>query len=179
MKRSAAAAMLLLAGSCRAFAPPGAAGGLRRISRHPTARSMALVDPGIVSSAREAFSSLPIADAIADADAAATAAGEVAKADSGFLGFLVGPVEGLLEIFHTGLMAVGVNQGAWGISIIAMTALIKVLTFPLTKGQLESSAKLQVRRPSWALSFLSFSLSLHPSLARSLRRLETGAISHD
>ena len=75
---------------------------------------------------------------------AADAAAAVAKADdNGWFGFLTVPIEGLLKLIHAGLAGAGVGQ-AWGLSIILMTVLIKVLTFPLTKGQLESTNKMQV-----------------------------------
>jgi YidC/Oxa1 family membrane protein insertase len=58
---------------------------------------------------------------------------------------LTGPTMALLELLHTGLVSVGVGQNAWGVSIIALTLLIKLLTYPLTKSQLESTNKMQVR----------------------------------
>lgn len=75
------------------------------------------------------------------ADAAAT------SAQNGWFGFLTGPIEGLIAIIHSSLVAVGVSENAWGVSIVGMTVLIKLLTFPLTKQQLESTQKMQVLQP--------------------------------
>lgn len=75
--------------------------------------------------------------------AAADAVAEVAKDDNGWFGFLTLPIEGLLKLIHAGFASAGLQE-AWGLSIIAMTLLIKILTFPLTKGQLESTNKMQV-----------------------------------
>lgn len=43
------------------------------------------------------------------------------------------------------LTGMGMSADAWGVSIIVMTIVIKLLTFPLTKQQLESTNKMQVR----------------------------------
>jgi YidC/Oxa1 family membrane protein insertase len=77
--------------------------------------------------------------------AATDAAAAAATTDNGWFGFLTGPIEGLLKLIHGILTSVGLSEDAWGVSIIAMTILIKVLTFPLTKSQLESTNKMQVR----------------------------------
>lgn len=76
---------------------------------------------------------------------AATDAVVAADADNGWFGFLTGPIEGLLKLIHVGLTSMGLSADAWGVSIIVMTIVIKVLTFPLTKSQLESTNKMQVR----------------------------------
>lgn len=79
-------------------------------------------------------------------DAAPGAATDAAAAnDNGWFGFLTGPIESLLKLIHTVLTSVGLSEDAWGVSIIVMTVLIKALTFPLTKSQLESTNKMQVR----------------------------------
>eukprot|EP00521_Asterionellopsis_glacialis_P013894 CAMPEP_0195307442 /NCGR_PEP_ID=MMETSP0707-20130614/37716_1 /TAXON_ID=33640 /ORGANISM="Asterionellopsis glacialis, Strain CCMP134" /LENGTH=441 /DNA_ID=CAMNT_0040371693 /DNA_START=1760 /DNA_END=3085 /DNA_ORIENTATION=- len=136
---------------------------------HTTARSMA-VDPSIfndipqhVESLRDAFTTMSLADLDTDAasqalDAAAAAvtstppevadAAEMAATDNGWFGFLVGPIEGLLGLIHSALVGVGMSADAWGVSIIAMTLLIKLLTFPLTKTQLESTNKMQALQPT-------------------------------
>lgn len=148
-------AVILLLGGCEAFAPSSSKFGSIPRAASASARSLA-VDP---SHLLDAFSSLPIADladsvdlpaaagAVASVDPAPVveAAGEVAKTDSGWFGFLTGPIEGLLQIIHSSLVAVGLNNDAWGVSIIAMTLVIKLATFPLTKSQLESTNKMQVR----------------------------------
>jgi YidC/Oxa1 family membrane protein insertase len=93
------------------------------------------------------FSSMLISDLDVDAvNSAATIpldAAPGAAADNGWFGFLTVPIEGLLKLIHAGLSAGGVTE-AWGLSIIVMTVLIKLLTFPLTKNQLESTNKMQV-----------------------------------
>jgi YidC/Oxa1 family membrane protein insertase len=42
----------------------------------------------------------------------------------------------------------GMSADAWGVSIIAMTIVIKLVTFPLTKQQLESTNKMQALQPT-------------------------------
>eukprot|EP00567_Pseudictyota_dubia_P018500 CAMPEP_0197433748 /NCGR_PEP_ID=MMETSP1175-20131217/1573_1 /TAXON_ID=1003142 /ORGANISM="Triceratium dubium, Strain CCMP147" /LENGTH=443 /DNA_ID=CAMNT_0042962227 /DNA_START=62 /DNA_END=1393 /DNA_ORIENTATION=+ len=78
---------------------------------------------------------------------AANAAAEAAQ-DNGWFGFLTGPIEGLLGIIHNVLVAMGVSQDAWGVSIVAMTVFIKIITYPLTRQQLESTNKMQVLQPT-------------------------------
>jgi len=82
------------------------------------------------------------ADVVTDVAPAADAASQ-----NGWFGFLTGPTEGLLQIIHNVLVGVGVNENAWGITIIAITLFIKLLTFPLTKTQLESTNKMQALQP--------------------------------
>ena len=150
---------LLSAPMASAFAPPAT-------FRSSTTTQLSAIDPSAIhdlsqhsavaaDSINHFFSSMLISDLDADAvnsaviplDAApqaADAAAAVAKADdNGWFGFLTVPIEGLLKLIHAGLAGAGVGQ-AWGLSIILMTVLIKVLTFPLTKGQLESTNKMQV-----------------------------------
>ena len=92
-----------------------------------------------------------VVDAATDTAAAATDAAAVAtdaaasSGGGGPMGIFAGPIEGLLEIIHSALVAVGVDSNSWGLSILLMTATIKLLTFPLTKTQLESTNKMQVR----------------------------------
>ncbi|KAL7569257.1 hypothetical protein ACA910_016809 [Epithemia clementina (nom. ined.)] len=106
------------------------------------------------------FSSFSLADALEEAsDAAGSVVGGVSDAagyvmdavpatDNGWFGFLTGPIEGLLDFIHTACGAVGLDANGWGISIIILTLLIKVLTFPLTKSQLESTSKMQAMAPA-------------------------------
>ena len=112
------------------------------------------------SSVMDALSTFNLADAVdsigsdavtaaADATAsAAVAATDAAANNPGWFGFLTGPIEGLLQIIHSALVGVGVSADAWGVSIIMMTVIIKVLTFPLTKTQLESTNKMQAIQPA-------------------------------
>ena len=71
-----------------------------------------------------------------------------AKTDNGWFGFLTGPITGLLQVIHSVLVAVGLSSNAWGVSIILLTILIKLVTFPLTKQQLESTSKMQAMSPA-------------------------------
>ena len=158
---------ILLVGVAEAFAPSGLG------QRRNTARSLG-VDPSFLNelpnhmqSLHDAFTTISLSDAIdaapdvsdvvdsvqatvqAVAPAASGVAEEAAKdSGSGWFGFLTGPTEGLLQLIHSTLVAVGLNQDAWGVSIIAMTLVIKAVTFPLTKTQLESTNKMQVRLSS-------------------------------
>jgi YidC/Oxa1 family membrane protein insertase len=143
-----AVAFLFLSGA-QAFTPP-----LQRVSRYAstTARSLAPWDafsdlPQHMSVLPDAFllSSSFLADAM---EVTADAATEVAKTDNGWFGFLTGPIMFLLQLIHAGLVAVGLTANAWGVSIIAITLLIKAVTFPLTKTQLESTNKMQAMQPA-------------------------------
>ncbi len=96
------------------------------------------VTDAVTSTASDAAS----ATAAATSDTA-TAAADAAN-NNGWFGFLTGPIEGLLQLIHSTFVAVGLNSDAWGISILALTVLIKIITFPLTKSQLESTNKMQV-----------------------------------
>lgn len=118
--------------------------------------------PNHIESMQSAFSSLMISDEdiAAVATAASNAAADVATnagdavdaaataSDNGWFGFLTGPIEGLLQIIHSVLVSVGVNTNAWGVSIVALTLFIKLLTYPLTKTQLESTTKMQMLQPT-------------------------------
>ena len=139
MRFSNATKLLFLACVADAFAPS------KFMARPNTARSFG-VDPSSFADLAS-FPSISLADALDAAQQAAPLAADVADASSqgsGPFGILQGPIEGLLELIHNGLVAVGVNENAWGFSIVGMTLLIKLATFPLTKTQLESTTKMQV-----------------------------------
>jgi len=70
-----------------------------------------------------------------------------AASSNGWFGFLTGPIEFLLQVIHQGFVTVGLDANSWGLSIAAMTILIKLLTYPLTKQQLESTSKMQEMQP--------------------------------
>lgn len=119
--------------------------------RHHQQRPLHLVDP---STPFPSFTTLLLSDETATALAdAATAAADTATAaastdsGNGWFGFLAGPIEGLLQIIHAALMGVGLSENSWGVSIIAMTVVIKLVTYPLTKNQLESTTKMQAVQP--------------------------------
>lgn len=157
MKYTLAAATFLAAqvGNTAAFAPTSFSK-----AQIVTQRSV-IVDPSILSDVHQhaeaissIFSSISLADAadaIADAVPAATDAADAVVAagnDNGWFGFLEGPIEQLLQIIHSSLVSVGMSEDAWGVSIIAMTSLIKLATYPLTKQQLESTNKMQALQPT-------------------------------
>lgn len=97
----------------------------------------------VTASSLSAVVSAPMDTSAAAADAAAAAADSANN--NGWFGFLTLPIEALLKLIHTLLTSVGMSADAWGVSIIAMTVVIKAATFPLTKSQLESTNKMQVR----------------------------------
>jgi YidC/Oxa1 family membrane protein insertase len=126
----------------------------RSFVRPSTARSFG-VDPSSfvdlsdkLSSFQAAFSSFSLADAAVSVEAATDAAVEVAATDNGWFGILTEPIQFLLQGLHQGLVSMGVTQNAWGISIIAITVMIKAVTFPLTKTQLEGTQKMQAMQPA-------------------------------
>lgn len=157
MKLRVISALLLAPSLADAFAPAsGRLVGLVRPSQ--TARSFG-VDPSSfhdisqhVDTFRDAFSSLTLSDAEAAIKAAvsnvpsdtADTAAAAASSGNGWFGFLVGPIEGLLFLIHSAVSGIGGDTNSWGISIVMLTVLIKLLTFPLTKTQLESTNKMQV-----------------------------------
>ena len=79
--------------------------------------------------------------------AAAGAAAEYPAADggNGWFGFLTLPIEYSLRAIHGALATSAIGTNAWGVSIIVMTVVIKAATYPLTRSQLESTNKMQVR----------------------------------
>jgi len=79
----------------------------------------------------------------------AAAVQDVADAanDNGWFGFLTGPIEFLLQVIHQIFNSVGMESNSWGLSIIMMTVFIKLVTYPLTKQQLESTTKMQTLQP--------------------------------
>lgn len=103
------------------------------------------VDPSHFS---DIFSStLTLADELTDAAAAGADAAAATNDGNGWFGFLTIPIMGLLQLIHTGVSNVA-GSNSWGISIILLTVLIKVLTFPLTKTQLESTTRMQAMQPA-------------------------------
>lgn len=149
-----------------AFAPPVFL-RLRPASKLSAVDSSSLHDlPGHVDSLHHFFSSITLVnfdvDALTaaapavpldtvpapDAAAAAVDAASTANQGNGWFGFLTMPIEGLLKFIHIALTSVGMSADAWGVSIIAMTVVIKALTFPLTKSQLESTNRMQALQPT-------------------------------
>jgi YidC/Oxa1 family membrane protein insertase len=117
-------------------------------SLHHFFSSLTLADldvDAVTSSSSSAVVSAPMDTSAAAADAAAASAAADSANNNGWFGFLTLPIEALLKLIHTLLTSVGMSADAWGVSIIAMTVVIKAATFPLTKSQLESTNKMQVR----------------------------------
>lgn len=106
----------------------------------------ALTDAATSAVADAAPAAAPaVVEAAAVAAPDATQAAADAANDNGWFGFLEGPIQFILEGIHGALSAVGVSSNSWGVSILLMTTLIKLLTYPLTFSQLESTGKMQVR----------------------------------
>jgi membrane protein insertase Oxa1/YidC/SpoIIIJ len=103
----------------------------------------AVVDSAAVAASTAASIAVDTANTITDVAAAAADA----PTDYGWFGFLTVPIEGLLKIIHS-LIATTGTANAWGVSIIALTLFIKLVTFPLTKTQLESTNKMQAMQPA-------------------------------
>jgi len=156
MKLQALAIALISAPAAVAFAPP--------MSFRPASASKLSMaaDPSFLhdlpqhaDSLHHFFSSLQISDAdVSDAVEAVASAVPLDAAvappadNNGWFGFLTVPIEGLLKLIHVSLTTIGLSEDAWGVSIIVMTLLIKLLTFPLTKSQLESTNKMQALQPT-------------------------------
>lgn len=133
-----------------AFAPVG----MSAVSRQSTARTFSPMDPSNlqelphhITSFHDAMSTFSIADLDAAAIPVEEVA-EVAKSGNGWFGFLTEPTMAFLRLIHDALNAVGLDSNSWGVSIIALTLTIKLLTFPLTKTQLESTQKMQALQPT-------------------------------
>lgn len=169
-----ALAALLLAESSSAFVPHS----IRKAAAPTTARSFGVDPSAFqdlhqhIQQLPDAFGSMTLsdamdaiaqpaadaADAVSGAVSAAVApvatavdpavAGEVVEKKSGWFGFLTVPIEGLLQSIHAVLTGAGMDANSWGVSIVALTVLIKILTFPLTKTQLESTNKMQAMQPA-------------------------------
>lgn len=76
-----------------------------------------------------------------------TLAEEVASdKGGGFLGPVVGALEAVLKVIDSGLESANVPY-SYGFSIIILTLLVKVVTFPLSKQQVESTMAMQTLQP--------------------------------
>ena len=57
-------------------------------------------------------------------------------------------LQGLLEIIHNGITSIGIGSNfAWGLAIIALTLLVRLLMHPLTAKQMASMQKMQKLQP--------------------------------
>lgn len=158
MKLRVISALLFVLEGVHAFAPSSRGGLSNTIRPSTTARSFG-VDPSSfhdiaqhVDTFKDAFSSLTLSDVEAAVEGAASSVADVSadtaaaasSSGNGWFGFLVGPIEGLLFLIHSAVSMVAGEANSWGASIVLLTLLIKLLTFPLTKTQLESTNKMQV-----------------------------------
>ena len=124
---------------------PAVFGNARRTSLRMT------FDPSNMNDLQDSFSSMLVAaDAAINALPLDTTVPAAAAADpgNGWFGFLAGPIEDVICSIHSALNGIGLSSNSWGASIIILIFLIKGLTFPLTKAQLESTSKMQVRNIS-------------------------------
>lgn len=146
--------LLVLFSAVAAFAPASTTQRVTSfVAKRPSTSARSLgVDPSHftdlhhIGQLQDVFGSFNLADAMASV---ADTASEVVKeeADNGWFGFLTVPIRGLLMIIHNVIAMTGASN-AWGVTIIVLTVLIKVVTFPLTKTQLESTNKMQAMQPA-------------------------------
>lgn len=111
-----------------------------------------------------------VAEAAGGADAAAENSG-------GLLGPLIEALDITLQTLQTGLETLHVPY-SYGFSIILLTLLVKVVTFPLTKAQVESTLAVQTLKPRIDLIKvrpthveLRGGSAMHPSYAIHVRKL--------
>lgn len=88
-----------------------------------------------------------VTSSVPDGAVEATGEATAAAANNGWFGFLAMPIELLLQFLHGAFNAVGLASNSWGITIILLTVLIKAVTFPLTKTQMEGTNKMQAMQP--------------------------------
>lgn len=84
--------------------------------------------------------------AVADPSVVADAAAETTKKSGGFLSFFADGFESFLKLIDAGLSKAGVPF-SYGFSIIVLTLLVKIATYPLSKKQVESTLSMQQLQP--------------------------------
>jgi len=140
--------LALLPGSALSFAAGAAFAPLPALNARMAHTPQMLLEPSTFQLLADAVADpilIPNAEA---AGAAAQAAAEVAKEDpSWFDTVLVKPFEFCIVSLHDVLKGAGVDE-AYGFAIIAFTLLLKLLTFPLNKKQIESTTKMQAVQPA-------------------------------
>jgi len=112
------------------------------IARH--SGHMMLLDAATTSWLADAAILLPDGDAAAGAAQAAQAA---AENPGWFDSIVVKPLESAIELLAATLRNAGIEE-AYGPAIITATLLLKALTFPLNKQQIESTAKMTAIQPA-------------------------------
>lgn len=85
-------------------------------------------------------------DPSAAADAVNAAADAASKKGGGFFGFFSDSFESFLKLIDAGLAKAGIPY-SYGFSIIVLTVLVKVATYPLSKKQVESTLSMQALQP--------------------------------
>eukprot|EP00884_Botryococcus_braunii_P020151 jgi/Botrbrau1/681/Bobra.160_2s0005.1 len=88
------------------------------------------------------------AQAVVDAGAATQAAAEgmTEAAQGGGFDWFTGIFESTLKILDQGLVNIG-TPGSYGFAIILLTCIVKAVTFPLTRQQMESTVSMQALAP--------------------------------
>ncbi|KAE9463528.1 hypothetical protein C3L33_04569, partial [Rhododendron williamsianum] len=87
-----------------------------------------------------------LADAAVAVDPAASTDPAAAQKNGGWFSFIADGMEVVLKVLKDGLTAVHVPY-AYGFAIILITVIVKLVTFPLTKQQVESSLAMQNLQP--------------------------------
>ncbi|KAG5566891.1 hypothetical protein RHGRI_002442 [Rhododendron griersonianum] len=87
-----------------------------------------------------------LADAAVAVDPAASTDPAAAQKNGGWFSFIADGMEVVLKVLKDGLTAVHVPY-AYGFAIILLTVIVKLVTFPLTKQQVESSLAMQNLQP--------------------------------
>ncbi|KAK3023280.1 hypothetical protein RJ639_044251 [Escallonia herrerae] len=110
----------------------------------PPLHSVDSIDFGAIASRAESLL-YTLADA-ADPAAGGAAADSTVQKSGGWFGFISDAMEVVLKVLKDGLSAVHVPY-SYGFAIILLTVLVKVVTFPLTKQQVESTLAMQNLQP--------------------------------
>jgi YidC/Oxa1 family membrane protein insertase len=84
--------------------------------------------------------------AAADPSAVADAAADAPQKSGGFMSIFAGPLESFLKLIDSGLDSAGVPY-SYGFSIIVLTLLVKLATYPLSAKQVESTLRMQQLQP--------------------------------
>ncbi|KAK1312108.1 hypothetical protein QJS10_CPA07g00221 [Acorus calamus] len=101
---------------------------------------------GLFSRVEGMLYTLADAAVVAPTDEAASAAGAVVQKNGGWFGFISDGMEVVLKVLKDVLSAVHIPY-TYGFAIILLTILVKVVTYPLTKKQVESTLAMQNLQP--------------------------------
>lgn len=147
----AATLCVLHSQSALAFTPSGFAHPtIDNIRTASSTQHSAIIDPSIFSDISHSTDTLQTffsSIAISDAEVAEVVEAAADPQKGGFFGFLEGPIEASLCFVHDALVALGLSANAWGLTIIAITIVIKLVTYPLNAQQIESTAQMQTIQP--------------------------------